>query len=55
MNVSINLMEIKGLPLKIVLIKAGNFCRKYLLDFFISIKPMIEDLDDNNYGLLEIV
>jgi hypothetical protein len=37
------------------LVKTGNNSSKYLLELLVNIKPMIEDLENNNYGLLEIV
>ena len=50
-----DLMELNNFPPKIVLLKTGNNSSKALLELLISIKPMIEDLEKNNYGLLEIV
>jgi len=51
----VDLMEINGFPPKIVLLKTGNNSSKLLIELLKSIKPMIEDLEKNNYGLLEIV
>ena len=51
----INLMEIKGFPPKVVLLKTGNSSSKALMELLIKIKPMIDDLEKNEYGLLEIV
>jgi predicted nuclease of predicted toxin-antitoxin system len=51
----VNLLELNGFPPKIVLLKTGNNSSKALMELLISIKPMIEDLDKENYGLLEIV
>jgi len=48
-------MEINSFPPKIVLLKTGNNNSKLLIELLKSIKPMIEDLEKNNYGLLEIV
>jgi predicted nuclease of predicted toxin-antitoxin system len=44
-----------GFPPKIVLLKTGNNSRNSLLDLLIKIKPLIEDLENNDYGLLEII
>jgi predicted nuclease of predicted toxin-antitoxin system len=54
-NDFIDLLELKGFPPKIVLLKTGNNSSKALTKLLINIKPMIEDLENNNYGLLEIV
>jgi predicted nuclease of predicted toxin-antitoxin system len=51
----VDLMELKGFPPKIVLLKTGNNSSKALIELLINIKTMIEDLEKNNYGLLEIV
>jgi predicted nuclease of predicted toxin-antitoxin system len=51
----INLLELKGFPPKVVLLKTGNNSSQALVNLLISIKPMMEDLENNNYGLLEIV
>jgi hypothetical protein len=37
------------------LLKTGNNSSNALMDLLINVKPMIEDLDINDYGLLEIV
>jgi hypothetical protein len=37
------------------LLKTGNNSSKALVELLINVKPMIEDLENNNYGLLEIV
>jgi predicted nuclease of predicted toxin-antitoxin system len=54
-NDFIDLLEIKGFPPKIVLLKTGNNSSKELAELLKNAKPMIEDLENNNYGLLEIV
>jgi predicted nuclease of predicted toxin-antitoxin system len=54
-NDFVDLLEIKGFPPKIVLLKTGNNSSKALLELLINMRPMIEDLENNNYGLLEIV
>jgi predicted nuclease of predicted toxin-antitoxin system len=48
-------LEIKGFPPKIVLLKTGNNSNKALAELLVNMQPMIEDLENNNYGLLEIV
>jgi len=53
-NDFLDLLEIKGFPPKIVLIKTGNNNSKTLADLLIDAKPKIEDLENNDYGLLEI-
>ena len=50
----LNLLELKGFPPKVVLIKTGNNSSKILADILIDSKLQIEDLGKNNYGLLEI-
>jgi predicted nuclease of predicted toxin-antitoxin system len=54
-NDFVDLLEIRGFPPKIVLLKTGNNSSKALVELLINIRPMIEDLENNNYGLLEIV
>jgi len=54
-NDFLNLLEIEGYPPKIVLIKTGNNSSKALFELIVTIKPMIEDLIKNEYGVLEIV
>ena len=51
----VDLMELKGFPPKIVLLKTGNNSSKALVELLINTKSTIEDLAENNYGLLEIV
>jgi hypothetical protein len=36
-------------------LKTGNNSSQALMELLENIKPMIEDLERNNYGLLEIV
>ncbi|MCL2878825.1 MAG: DUF5615 family PIN-like protein [Treponema sp.] len=50
-----NLLEMKGFPPKIVLLKTGNNSSKVLMELLVNIKPMIEDLLKSDFGLLEIV
>jgi predicted nuclease of predicted toxin-antitoxin system len=50
----LDLLEIKGFPPKVVLIKTGNNSSKILANLLINAKSKIEDLENNEYGLLEI-
>jgi predicted nuclease of predicted toxin-antitoxin system len=50
-----DLLELNGYPPKVVLLKTGNNNSHALMELLINIKPMIEDLEMNNYGLLEIL
>jgi hypothetical protein len=38
-----------------VLLKTGNNNTQALMELLINVKPMIEDLEKNNYGLIEVV
>jgi predicted nuclease of predicted toxin-antitoxin system len=51
----VDLLKLKGFPPKIVLLKTGNNSRVALAELLIKIKPMIADLENNDYGLLEIL
>jgi predicted nuclease of predicted toxin-antitoxin system len=51
----VDLMELNGFPPKVVLLKTGNNSSQSLVELLKVIKPMIEDLEKSNYGLLEIV
>ena len=51
----LNLFEMKGYPPKIILLRTGNMGRKDLEELFRQVKPSVEDLDNNDYGLLEII
>ena len=51
----VDLLETKGFPPKIVLLKTGNNSSQALIELLIKVKPMIEDLEKNNYGLLEVL
>ena len=50
-----DLLELYGFPPKIVLLKTGNNSSQALKELLEKIKPMVEDLEKNDYGLLEIV
>jgi len=51
----LNLLETKGYPPKVVLLRTGNNTSRGLMELLINNKPMIEDLSNNEYGLLEII
>ena len=53
-NDFLDLLELKGFPPKVILIKTGNNSSKTLADLIINVKQKIEDLENNNYGLLEV-
>ena len=54
-NDFLDLLDLKGFPPKVVLIKTGNNSSKILADLLIDAKSKIEDLEiSNEYGLLEI-
>jgi predicted nuclease of predicted toxin-antitoxin system len=54
-NDFVDLLEVKGYPPKIVLLKTGNNSSKAILELLIAAKESIQDLSEKNYGLLEIV
>ena len=51
----LNLLETRGYPPKIVLLRVGNISRKEAEIILVKAKPSIKDLEKNNYGLLEII
>ena len=53
-NDFLDLLELKGFPPKVVLLKTGNNGSKALADLLLNAKSEIEDLENNGYGLLEI-
>jgi predicted nuclease of predicted toxin-antitoxin system len=54
-NDFVDLLELKGFPPKIVLLKTGNNSSKALAELLISMAQIIKDLETGDYGLLEIV
>jgi predicted nuclease of predicted toxin-antitoxin system len=54
-NDFVDLLDLNGFPPKVVLLKTGNNSSQALMELLENAKPMIEDLEKNNYGLLEIV
>ena len=51
----LNLLETRGFPPKIILLRIGNMSREKAGEIIIQSKSAIEDLVINNYGLLEII
>jgi predicted nuclease of predicted toxin-antitoxin system len=51
----LNLFETRGYPPKIILLRIGNMSREEAGEILIQAKLSIEDLEKNNYGLLEII
>ena len=54
-NDFVNLLELNGFPPKVVLLKTGNNNSKAIAELLVNAKPMIEDMEKSNYGLLEII
>jgi predicted nuclease of predicted toxin-antitoxin system len=54
-NDFVDLLELNGFPPKVVLIKTGNNSNEAIMGLLENLKPLIEDLEKNNYGLLEIL
>ena len=54
-NDFVDLLEVHGFPPKVVLLKTGNNSSRVLENLLINAKQMIEDLERNNFGLLEII
>ena len=53
-NDFLDLLELKGFPPKVVLVKTGNNSSKTFADLLINAKHKIEDVENNDYGLLEV-
>ena len=51
----LNLFEAKGFPPKVILLRVGNIDRKTAGEILIKVKSSIIELEENNYGLLEII
>jgi len=51
----LNFFETKGFPPKIILIRVGNMNRKMAEDILIQAKTPIIELENSEYGLLEII
>ena len=54
-NDFVDLLELNGFPPKVVLIKTGNNSSRAVMELLEEAKQMMEDLEKNNYGLLEII
>ena len=53
-NDFLDLLELKGFPPRLVLIKIGNNSSQALLNLLVNAKPQIDDMQTSDYGLLEI-
>jgi len=51
----LNLFETKGFPPKIVLLRVGNIDRKTAEKILLQAKSSIVELENGDYGLLEII
>jgi len=51
----LNLFETKGFPPKVVLLRVGNIDRKTAEKILLQAQSSIVDLENNDYGLLEII
>jgi len=54
-NDFVDLLEIKGFPPKVILLKTGNNSSQALYELLLSAKPIIVDFEKSDFGLLEIV
>jgi predicted nuclease of predicted toxin-antitoxin system len=54
-NDFVDLLEVKGYPPKIVLLKTGNNSSNALVQLLINSKELIQELNENDYGLLELI
>ena len=51
----LNLFETRGFPPKVILLRIGNMSRKEAGEILVQSKFAIQDMEKNNYGLLEIL
>jgi predicted nuclease of predicted toxin-antitoxin system len=51
----LNLFEAKGFPPRIVLLRVGNIDRKTAGEILIQTKSSIIEMENSDYGLLEIL
>jgi len=51
----LHLFEKKGFPPKVILLRVGNIDRKTAEKILLQAKSTILDLENGNYGLLEII
>ena len=54
-NDFVELMDLYGFPPKVVLLKTGNNSSKALTELLINIREKIIELENSNFGLLEII
>jgi predicted nuclease of predicted toxin-antitoxin system len=54
-NDFVDLLDVHGFPPKVVLLKTGNNSSKALMELLINAKHNIEELENNSFGLLEII
>jgi predicted nuclease of predicted toxin-antitoxin system len=53
-NDFLDLLDLNGFPPNVVLIKTGNNSSNALAELLINAKSKIEEMENNEYGLLEI-
>jgi predicted nuclease of predicted toxin-antitoxin system len=51
----LNFLETQGYPPKVILLRTGNISRKQAETILLQAKASIEDLDQGDWGLLEIL
>jgi len=51
----LHLFETKGFPPKVILLRVGNIDRKTTEKILLQSKPSILDLENGDFGLLEII
>ena len=51
----VDLLDIYGFPPKVVLLKTGNNSSKAIMEILINIKEKIYELENSDFGLLEII
>jgi predicted nuclease of predicted toxin-antitoxin system len=51
----LHLFETKGFPPKVILLRVGNIDRKTTEKILLQAKSSISDLENGDYGLLEII
>ena len=51
----LNLLETRGYPPKVILVRTGNISIKEAGEILVQARASIEDLERNKYGLLEIL
>jgi predicted nuclease of predicted toxin-antitoxin system len=51
----LNFLETQGYPPKVVLLRTGNINRKQAEEILLQAKTLIEELEQGNFGLVEII